>query len=121
MVYISGSISYIYIKKNNIKLLLLLDDHQNTNYCKKRNICIDKFLNKCIYLSKYNIFVEEPLNFQYENTQLIWTSPHTKKYSCSVLSGNDVAVAVSVGVVIKCDDSRLVLLLSNNSVVDAKT
>lgn len=76
MIYISGSISYIYIKKNDIKLLILLDDHENTDYCNK-GICINKFIEKLSHSSKYNIYVEEPLN--YINTYLLWSSPHTKK------------------------------------------
>ena len=77
MVFISGSISYIYLKKNNIKLLLLLDDHKNEKYCNNKSMCIDKFIKKFIYKSTYNIFIEEPLDST--NLHMFWSSLHTKK------------------------------------------
>jgi len=77
MVFISGSISYIYLKKNTIKLLLLLDDHENEKYCNNKSICIDKFIKKFIYKSTYNIYIEEPLDNT--NLHMFWSSLHTKK------------------------------------------
>ncbi len=64
------------MKKKNIELYILLDDHKNTNYC-KNSICIDKFIENISNSNKYNIYVEEPP--YYKDIHLMWSSPHTQK------------------------------------------
>ena len=43
-VFISGIIGYIYLKKNNINILLLSDNHSNEKYCSIDSKFISEFL-----------------------------------------------------------------------------
>jgi hypothetical protein len=91
MVLISGSIGYTLLYNNQINkyVLIFADIHNNKSYCKKKSICIDKYLAD---KSKNNlILLEEVSNEEREKLKEIWTqTKHTQKLKYLAFQNEDI-------------------------------
>jgi len=74
-VFISGIIGYIYLKKNNINILLLSDNHSNEKYCS-----IDsKFISEFLESKNSKILLEEVPRFKNQELLELWSTKHIQK------------------------------------------
>lgn len=75
--YLSGSVGYTLLEKNEKYILLLADIHDGVKYCKQDSVMISSYLNK---LSKdNNIMLEEITTNEYDLKDLWPNSQHTKE------------------------------------------
>ena len=73
---LNGSIGYTFLIKNNIKILILADNHSTLPYCKTDGIFISEwFKNK----SNSRILLEEVPRVGHDLQELWSSSPHTQK------------------------------------------
>ena len=73
---LNGSIGYTFLIKNNIKILILADNHSTLPYCKTDGIFISEwFKNK----SNSRILLEEVPRVGHDLQELWPSSPHTQK------------------------------------------
>ena len=88
---INGSIGYTYLKKNNIKVLVLADMHSELPYCKNDSIFVSDWMKK----KKSKILLEEVPRLGSTLKELWPGSPHTQKLKqvyleSKVIDGVDV-------------------------------
>ena len=74
--YLSGSVGYTFLNKNDINVLLLADIHDGVKYCKENSKMIAKWLDE--NSEKYTILLEE-VRGDYKLTDLWPESIHTQE------------------------------------------
>jgi len=95
-IFINGSIGYIYLKNsknsnNNIKILLLSDNHSSQKYCSGNN----KFISECLSSKNSKVLLEEVPQFDNDLVEL-WSTPHEQKLKELYLKNKDLVDGVDV-------------------------
>ena len=74
---ISGSIDYAQLDLNGKIIDIFLDNHQNNQYCKNKNLFIDTYLQLQLDKKNTTIFIEELLD--YTNIDALFFTKHVKR------------------------------------------
>ena len=92
-IYLNGSIGYTFLVKDNIKLLILADNHSLLDYCKINGIFIsDWFKNK----PNSKILLEEVPRVGHQLEELWPLSPHTQKLKDSYIKNSHIIQGVDI-------------------------
>ena len=91
--YLSGSVGYTLLEKDNKFIFLLADIHDGVNYCKQNSVMIASYLDK---ISNNNVVLLEEIienNFKLED---LWpTSKHTKELK-KLNNDNDKIIPIDI-------------------------